>query len=110
MAPGKAKARQRLRFTAEFLCVGDGGECGRLLEVRTFLAIVQGDGLEFRCPYCLQTYVVTENGATPVDKALARTFTDAIGQPYRVVLPDDAPKLSKAALRRAERDHSGDNP
>jgi predicted RNA-binding Zn-ribbon protein involved in translation (DUF1610 family) len=74
------------RFTAEFICP----KCGYEIHIITFLAIVQGPGLERQCPTCGQMFLITEEGATPTTETV-RDFLDAAGQPYRPAMPSDPP-------------------
>lgn len=51
--------RKELRFDADFKCV----TCGSIIGISTFLAIVQGPGIQVDCRHCSVRYAVTENGA-----------------------------------------------
>lgn len=50
---------KKLMFECAFQCIG----CQAVIEVRTFLAVVQGDGQEVTCrtPGCKERYTVVEN-------------------------------------------------
>lgn len=51
-----------LRFQADFQCP----TCGSIIGVSTYLAIVQGPGLEVACRHCRTAFVVTESEAQQI--------------------------------------------
>lgn len=47
---------KKLMFECAFECIG----CQGIIEVRTFLAVAQGDGQEVTCRTCKERYTVVE--------------------------------------------------
>lgn len=85
--------RQKSRFRAEFQCPN----CGGIIGINTWLALIQGPGLEMACKHCHQKYLITENGATPITKGVSDfDGIDSDGKPYKVPIPPPVkPKLPK---------------
>lgn len=50
-------------FTADFKCQ----ECGSIIGIAVFLALVKSHGAEVTCRHCKTRYLVTEEGAYRVD-------------------------------------------
>jgi transcription elongation factor Elf1 len=76
------------RFKADFVCP----KCGCEVHVSTYLAVVQGPGLERQCPTCGQVFLVMESGATPITEEV-REFIDAAGKPYIPKMPPTDPPI-----------------
>lgn len=74
----------REMWSADFQC-----HCGSLITVRTWLAVIQGPGLEMACRACRLKYLITESGATPITDDVERAFIDAEGKPYRPYIEDE---------------------
>lgn len=56
-----------------------------MIDIKTWLAVIQGPGLEMACRTCRQAYLITEDGATPItDEDLRRDFIDATGQRFKL--------------------------
>lgn len=60
-----AQKRNEFIMDAEFRCQ----KCASIIGVRVPLASVKATGHEVECRHCEARYLVTEEGATPVDKA-----------------------------------------
>lgn len=69
------------RFEGDFKCA----QCGSLITLMTFLAVIDGPGAEIHCRHCRQGYIITREGAMPItDDDLNKDFIDASGQRFRL--------------------------
>ena len=68
-------------FSAAFLCP----QCGHEIGIMTWMAIVEGPGLEVGCIVCRTLFIVTKDGATPITEDAMKQihdFLDAAGAKF----------------------------
>lgn len=79
------KVAKEFLFTADFKCQ----QCGSIIGVTIYLAVVKSNGVEVKCRHCKTLYLVTEEGAYRADQVESDDVGDHTDQPDTPTVDSD---------------------